>query len=69
MKGYLTLGTSLTGQEVSLDRQVGDITVYKDNQGHDSYYLERTVGEYEVTLIGNDDDAMIKMLQSIELAD
>lgn len=55
--------------EVSLDRQVGDITVYKDNQGHDTYYLERTVGEYEVTLIGNDDDAMIKMLQSIELAD
>ena len=52
-----------------LDSQVGDITVYKDNQGENVYYIERDVGDYEVTLIGNNEDAMIKMLQSIELTD
>lgn len=55
--------------EVSLDSQVGDITIYKDNQGKNYYYLERTVGDYEVTLIGSNENAMIKMLQSIELSD
>jgi len=52
-----------------LDSQVGDITVYRDNQGENVYYIERDVGDYEVTLIGNNEDAMIKMLQSIELTD
>ena len=52
-----------------LDSQVGDISIYKDNQGKNVYYMERDVGDYEVTLIGNDEDTMIKMLQSIELTD
>ena len=55
--------------EVSLDRQEGDITVYKDNQGRNVFYIERTVGEYEFTVIGNDDDTIIKMLNSIKLKD
>lgn len=60
-------GTSHPPQ-VSFDHRVGDITVYKDNQGNNKYYIDRQVGEYEVSLIGSDDETMIEMLESIELS-
>lgn len=55
--------------EVSLDRQEGDITVYKSNQGKTVYYIERDIGEYEFTVIGNDDETIIRMLNSVIIAD
>ncbi len=67
--GISTIQAKSHPSEVSLYEQIGDITVYKDNTGHDAYYIERNVGDYEVTLIGNDEDAMIKMLNSIEITD
>ena len=54
---------------VSLDRTEGDIKVFKDNQGHDAYYIVREIDEYEFVLIGNDDQTMIKMLKSIQITD
>ncbi|WP_407414148.1 hypothetical protein [Methanobrevibacter sp.] len=53
--------------EVILYDPVGDITVYKDNQGNDAYYIVRHVGEYRFSLIGNDVKTMINMLNSIEI--
>ena len=50
-----------------LDRVEGDIQVYRDTENPDVYEIERRVGEYKVILMGRDDAAMIKMLQSIEL--
>lgn len=55
--------------EVSLDRTEGDIKVYKDNQGHDAYYIVREIDDYEFVLIGRDDQTMIKMLKSIQITD
>ena len=55
--------------QVSLDRTEGDIKVFKDNQGHDAYYIVREIDEYEFVLIGNDDQTMIKMLKSIQITD
>ena len=55
--------------EVSLDRTEGDIKVFKDNQGHDAYYIVRELDGYEFVLIGNDDKTMIKMLKSIQITD
>ena len=55
--------------EVSLDRQEGDITIYKDSEGRDGLYMVRQVDDVEVTLIGNDEETMIKMLNSVKLTD
>ena len=65
--GISTTAGSSHPSQVSLERVDGDIKIFKDNQGHDVYYIDRQVGEYTVTLMGQDDAAMIKMLQSIEL--
>ena len=55
--------------QVSLDRTEGDIKVYKDNDGHDAYYIVREIGEYEFVLIGSDDQTMVKMLKTIKITD
>lgn len=55
--------------EVSLISVDGDIRIFKDNQGNDAYYITRDVGEYDFTLMGNDEAAMVKMLKSIEITD
>lgn len=64
-----TIDGSSHPSAVSLDRTEGDITVYKDNQGRDAYYMVREIGDYEFVLIGRDDQTMIKMLQSIQITD
>ncbi|SDA37070.1 zinc ribbon domain-containing protein [Methanobrevibacter millerae] len=62
-----TIEGKTTPSSVSLDRQEGDITIFKDNQGNDGYLVERKVGDYEFTLMGSDDKAMIKMLNSVQI--
>ena len=64
-----TIAGSSHPSEVSLDRTVGDIKVFKDNQGYDEYYIVREIDDYEFVLIGRDDQTMIKMLQSIQITD
>lgn len=55
--------------QTSLDRTEGDIKVYKDNQGRDGYYIVRQIGDYEFTLIGKDDQTMVRMLKTIKITD
>lgn len=64
-----TIKGSIHPSEVSLDRTEGDIKVFKDNQGNDAYYIVREIDDYEFTLIGSDDQTMIKMLKSIQITD
>lgn len=64
-----TIDGTTTPSQFSVDRQEGDITVFKDNQGNNEYYVVRKVGDYEFSLIGSDDKAMVKMLQSVEITD
>lgn len=64
-----TIAGSTPPSQVSLDRTEGDIKVFKDKEGHDSYFIERQINGYEFTLIGSDDKTMIKMLNSIKITD
>ena len=64
-----TIQGSSHPSEVSLDRTEGDIKVFKDNQGHDAYYIVREIDGFEFVLIGNDDQTMIKMLNSVKITD
>ena len=64
-----TIAGSSHPSAVSLERTEGDIKVFKDNEGHDAYYIVRQINDYEFTLIGNDDKTMIKMLNSIKITD
>ena len=52
--------------KVTLDRQEGDISVYKGDQG---YYVTRNVDSYSFSLMGSDDKAMVKMLKSVKITD
>ena len=53
--------------QVSLERTEGDIKVFKDNEGGDLYFIERTVGDYTFSFIGKDDQTIIKILESIKV--
>ena len=53
--------------ETVLDRQSGDITIYKDRNGEDGLYMTREVGDVEVSLIGNNEKVMIDMLNSVKI--
>ena len=69
LSGGLYQGSSGTDYLVANDISEGDITVYKSNQGKTVYYIERDIGEYEFTVIGNDDETIIRMLNSVIIAD
>lgn len=64
-----TIQGSSHPSETSLDRTEGDIKVFKDNTGHELYYIQREVDGYEFSIIGKDDQAIIKMLKSVKITD
>ena len=64
-----TITGSTPPSQVRLDRTEGDIKVFKDKDGSDSYFIEKQINDYEFTLIGSDDKTMIKMLNSIKITD
>lgn len=70
---YSMLVSNIAGSShpdsVSLDRKEGDITVYKDNQGRDGYFITRQVDDFEFDLIGKDDKTMVKMLKTVKITD
>lgn len=70
---YSILVSNIAGSShpdsVSLDRKEGDITVYKDNQGRDGYFITRQVDDFEFNLIGKDDKTMVKMLKTVKITD
>ena len=53
--------------DVVLDRQEGDITIYKDRNGNEGYYMTRDVDDIGVSMIGGDEKTMIKMLNSVKV--
>lgn len=64
-----TITGSTPPSQVRLDRTEGDIKIFKDKDGSDSYFIEKQINDYEFTLIGSDDKTMIKMLNSIKITD
>ncbi|WP_458456332.1 zinc-ribbon domain-containing protein [Methanobrevibacter sp.] len=56
--------------EFKYERTEGDIKIYKDRTGTtDLYYLVREVDEFDFSLMGEDVDTMVKMLNSIKITD
>lgn len=51
-----------------LDRQDGDISIYKDANGEDGLYMIREVGGMKVDIIGGNEEVMKKMLNSVEIS-
>ncbi len=66
---FSTIQANTPPSQVSLDRQEGDITIYKDNEGGEGIYMTRNVDDVEVSLIGNDEDTLIKMLKSVKVTE
>lgn len=52
----------------TLDRQDGDITIYRANNGDDGIYMTREVGGIDVNLIGGNEEVMKKMLNSVDIS-
>lgn len=50
-----------------LVRTDGDINVFIDTEDDEEYYIEKEVDGYAFSLIGSNEQTMIKMLNSIEL--
>ena len=51
----------------TLDRQEGDITIYRDANGEDGLYMIREVGGMNGDMIGGNEEVMKKMLNSVEI--
>ena len=52
----------------TLDRQDGDITIYRATNGEDGLYMIREVGGIKVDIIGGNEEVMKKMLNSVEIS-
>lgn len=66
--GITTILVDTPPEEFKFDRTEGDITIYKDASGQsNAYHASKKVGGYQVILMGEDLNAMIEMLNSIEI--
>lgn len=52
----------------TLDRQDGDISIYRDVNGEDGLYMIREVGGMKVDMIGGNEEVMKEMLNSVEIS-
>lgn len=53
--------------EVVLDRVEDGVSIYKDANGKNKYYIQRNVGDYTVNIIGGDLPLMLKMIKSVQI--
>ena len=53
--------------DVVYDHNNGDIRVYKDRNGEDALFMIKDVDGIHISLIGNNEDVMAKMLNSAKL--
>lgn len=53
--------------EFTLDLEDGDITIYNDRNGVDGLYMIRDFGTIKADIIGGNEEAMKKMLNSVDI--
>lgn len=61
-----TIGKSAPSPFI-LDRQDGDISIYRTSTGEDGIYMIREVGGIKVDMLGGNEEVMKKMLNSVEI--
>ena len=64
---FSSMSTPSIPDNVVYDHDNGDIKVYKDKNGEDELYMIKEVDGIHVSLIGNNENVMAKMLNSAKL--
>ena len=54
-------------KQVVLDRVEGDVKIFKDKSGENAYYIEKNVGNYEISIFGRDLQLMLEMINSVQI--